>query len=153
MTASDCRTQPILGDLVLRCFKVQWLGAQRHHAWKDDHRLLLALGAPGVESMTLWALHWNLISPGMDIHIGPDKLGADNLVSGAMDEDEVGVMGDACGDGQELTQWWFKAEVLNENALPIVEEKCGCKTWLQFIGSEHDGILERKSISNQETVS
>ena len=54
--------------------------------------------------MTLWALHRNLISPRMDICMGPDKLGADNLVSGAMDEDEVGVTGDACGDGQELTQ-------------------------------------------------
>ena len=103
--------------------------------------------------MTLWALHWNLISPRMDICMGPDKLGADNLVSGAMDEDEVGVTGDACGDGQELTQQWFEAEVLNENVLPIVEEKRRHKTWLQFIGSERDKILERKSISNQETVS
>ena len=40
----------------------------------------------------------------MDIHMGPDKLGADNLVSGVMDEDEVSVMGNPCGDGQELTQ-------------------------------------------------
>ena len=85
--------------------------------------------------------------------MGPDKLGADNLVSGVMDEDEVSVMGDACGDRQELTQQRFEAEVLNENTLPIVEEKRGCKTWLQFIGSERDEILERKSISNQETVS
>ena len=54
--------------------------------------------------MTLWALHWNLNSPRMDIHMGPDKLGADNLVSGVMDEDEVSVMGNPCGDGQELTQ-------------------------------------------------
>ena len=103
--------------------------------------------------MTLWVLHWNLITPRMDIHMGPDKLGADNLVSGAMDEDEVSVTGDACGDGQELTQQWFEAEVLNENGLPIVEEKRGCKTWLQFIGSKCDKILERKSISNQGTVS
>ena len=103
--------------------------------------------------MTLWALHRNLVSPRMDICMGPDKLGADNLVSGVMDEDEVGVTGNACGDRQELTQRWFEAEVLNENALPIVEEKRGRKTWLQFIGSEHDEILERKSISNQETVS
>ena len=49
--------------------------------------------------MTLLALHQNLISPRMDIHMGPDKLGADNLVSGAMDEDEVGVTGNACEDG------------------------------------------------------
>ena len=103
--------------------------------------------------MTLWALHQNLVSPRADIRMGPDKLGADNLVSGVMDEDEVSVTGNACGDGQELTQRWFKAEVLNENMLPIVEKKCRCKTWLQFIGSEHDKILERKSISNQETVS
>ena len=89
----------------------------------------------------------------MDIRMGPDKFGADNLVSGAMDENEVGVMGDACGDGQELIQRWFEAEVLNENVLPIVEEKHGRKTWLQFIGSKCDKILERKSISNQETVS
>ena len=89
----------------------------------------------------------------MDIHMGPDKLGADNLVSGVMDEDEVSVMGNPCGDGQELTQWWFKAEVLNENVLPIVEEKRGCKTWLQFIGSKCNEILERKPISNQGTVS
>ena len=89
----------------------------------------------------------------MDIHMGPDKLGADNLVSGAMDEDEVGVMGDACGDGQELTQWQFEAEVLNENVLAIVEEKRRHKTWLQFIGSECNEILERKSISDQGTVS
>ena len=103
--------------------------------------------------MTLWALHWNLISPRTDICIGPDKLGADNLVSRVMDEDEVGVMGNACGDRQELTQQRFKAEVLNENTLSIVEEKCRCKTWLKFIGSKCDEILERKSISNQETVS
>ena len=103
--------------------------------------------------MTLWALHQNLISPRMDICMGPDKLGADNLVSGVMDEDEVSVMGDACGDRQELTQQRFKAEVLNENALLIVEEKHGCRTWLQFIGSERDEILERKPISNQGTVS
>ena len=103
--------------------------------------------------MTLWAMHQNLISPRMDIHMGPDKLGADNLVSGAMDEDEVGVMGDACGDKQELTQQRFEVEVLNENTLPIVEEVYGHKTWLQFIGSEHNEILERKPISNQETVS
>ena len=85
--------------------------------------------------------------------MGPDKLGADDLVCGAMDEDEVSVMGDACGDRQELTQQQFEAKVLNENALPIVEEKCGHKTWLQFIGSKHDEILERKPISNQGTVS
>ena len=103
--------------------------------------------------MTLWALHQNLISPRMDICMGPDKRGADNLVSGVMDEDEVSVMGDACGDRQELTQQRFKAEVLNENVLPIVEEKHGHKTWLQFIGSECDEILERKPISNQGTVS
>ena len=76
--------------------------------------------------MTLWALHRNLISPRTDIRMGPDKLRADNLVSGVMDEDEVGVTSDACGDGQELTQGLFEAEVLNENALPIVEEKGGC---------------------------
>ena len=60
-----------------------------------------------MEGKTLWALHWNIVSPWPDIRMGPDELGADNLVSGAMEEDVVGVMGDACGEWQELTQRWF----------------------------------------------
>ena len=57
-----------------------------------------------MEEKTLCALHWNIVSPWLDIQMGPDKLYADNLVSRAMEEDDIGVTGDACREWQELTQ-------------------------------------------------